>query len=348
MNDKKIKLTMEALLSDNKGLLAMDESTGTCNKRFEKLGIPQTIEVRRDYRELLVTTPHLAEYISGAILCDETIKQSTKAGIMMTKVLEQAGIVPGIKVDLGTMEMAGFPDEKITEGLDGLRTRLADYAKLGARFAKWRAVIVIGKSLPSAACIQTNMQTLASYAALCQEAGLVPIVEPEVLMDGTHSMQRCGEVTKEVLLALFEELHKQRVDISGLILKANMVLPGKDCPIQNSVDEIADATVQCLLDAIPASVPGIAFLSGGQTSELATARLNAMHVRFQGKLPWVLTFSFSRALQEPVLKLWAGVVENIPRAQQALIHRAQCNSSALNGAYDVSMEKTLPTILLSS
>ncbi len=339
MNTEKIKQTLHEMLAGNKGLLAMDESTDTSNKRFERLGIPETIEARRSYRELLITTPHLSEYISGAILTDETIRQSIKAGPLMTEVLQQTGIVPGIKVDMGTVEMAGFAGEKVTEGLDGLRERLAEYAQLGARFAKWRAVITIGDSIPSDGCIRTNMQDLARYAALCHEANLVPVVEPEVLMEGTHTIQRCGEVTKEVLSTLFNELRMQRVDNRGIILKPNMVLPGTDCPVQNSMEEIADATVQCFLDAVPASVPGIAFLSGGQASELATERLNAMHVRFRSRLPWVLTFSFSRALQDPALKLWSGVEANVQVAQHALFQRAKCNSAAVRGAYNASMEE---------
>ena len=294
------------MVAEGKGLLAMDESTPTCNQRFEKLGIPQTEETRRSYRELIVTTPGLGEFISGVILYDETIRQSRKDGTPFLKVITDAGIIPGIKVDTGAKELAGHPGEKITEGLDGLRDRLAEYSQMGARFAKWRAVITIGDGLPSRGCIEANAQALARYAALCQEAGLVPIVEPEVLMDGAHSLERCFEVTAEVLRAVFSQLYTQRVALEGMILKPNMVLPGKDCPKQNRVEEVADATVTCLLRAVPAAVPGIAFLSGGQSAELASARLNAMNVRFKSRLPWALAFSFARAIQQPALEIWKG------------------------------------------
>ena len=273
--------TARALVAGGKGLLAMDESNPTCNKRFAQLGIPQTEEVRRAYRELIVTTPGLGESISGAILYDETIRQRKKDGTPFVQVLTDAGIIPGIKVDTGAKDMAGFPGEKVTEGLDGLRGRLAEYAQMGARFAKWRAVIAIGAGLPTQGCITANAHALARYAALCQEAGLVPIVEPEVLMAGIHILQRCGEVTEEVLRTVFNQLNAQRVMLEGMILKPNMVLPGLTCPMQETVDEIADATVSCLLRTVPAAVPGIAFLSGGQSAELASARLNAMNLQIQ-------------------------------------------------------------------
>jgi fructose-bisphosphate aldolase class I len=282
----------------------MDESNPTCNKRFARLGIPQTEEARRAYRELIVTTPGLGECISGAILYDETIRQQKKDGTPFVKVITDAGIIPGIKVDTGAKDMAGHPGEKITEGLDGLRDRLAEYSQMGARFAKWRAVIAVGDGIPSRGCIEANAQALARYAALCQEAGLVPVVEPEVLMDGEHTLERCREVTEEVLRTVFNQLYTQRVMLEGMILKPNMVLPGLTCPKQETVDEVADATVRCLLRAVPAAVPGIAFLSGGQSAELASARLNAMNVRFKSRLPWALAFSFARAIQQPALEIW--------------------------------------------
>jgi len=299
MNLQELINTANKLVADDKGILAMDESFPTCNKRFAKLGIPQTEEARRAYRELIVTTPDLGESVSGAILFDETIKQKINDGTPMIKVLSDAGIIPGIKVDAGAKDMAGHPGEKISEGLDGLRERLGEYYQLGARFAKWRAVITIGENIPSRACIEANAHALARYAVLCQEAGLVPIVEPEVLMDGDHTIRRCFEVTEEVLHTVFNQLFKQGVMLEGMILKPNMVLPGLTCPKQESVEVIADATVKCFLRAVPAAVPGITFLSGGQSAELASARLNAMNVRFKLKIPWELSFSFGRALQQP-------------------------------------------------
>jgi len=338
MNVQQLKNTVQALFSDGKGLLAMDESTGTCNKRFAALGIPQTVEARRAYRELIVTTPGLGQCIGGAILFDETIRQQTKSGDPFVKVLIQAGIIPGIKVDAGAVALAGHPGEKITEGLDGLRDRLAEYAALGARFAKWRAVIALGDDMPSWGCIEANAHALARYAGLCQEAGLVPIVEPEVLMDGDHTLERCAEITDEALRTLFNELFAQRVMLEGIILKPNMVLPGLACADQRPVEEVADATVDCLLRAVPAAVPAIAFLSGGQSADLASARLNAMHVRFKSRLPWTLAFSFARAIQQPALDLWKGQDENTEAAQKALYDRASCNRAALRGEYTPAME----------
>ncbi|TWU30493.1 class I fructose-bisphosphate aldolase [Bythopirellula polymerisocia] len=331
--------TANALVADDKGLLAMDESNPTCNKRFARLGIPQTEEARRAYRELIVTTPGLGECISGAILYDETIRQQTKDGTPFVRVLIDAGIIPGIKVDTGAKDMAAHPGEKITEGLDGLRERLAEYSQMGARFAKWRAVIAIDDQLPSRSCIAANAHALARYAALCQEVGLVPIVEPEVLMDGEHTLQRCREVTELVLHTVFGQLFAQRVTLEGMLLKPNMVLPGLACPEQASVDEVVDATVSCLLRTVPAAVPGIAFLSGGQSAELASARLNAMNVQFHSRAPWALAFSFARAIQQPALEIWQGKEPNVKAAQQALIHRAKCNRAARRGEYDVAMER---------
>jgi fructose-bisphosphate aldolase, class I len=330
---------VKKLVAGDKGLLAMDESNSTCNKRFARLGIPQTEEVRRAYRELIVTTPGLGEFISGTILFDETIRQQKKDGTPFVQVLTDAGIIPGIKVDTGAKDMAGHPGEKITEGLDGLRDRLAEYFQMGARFAKWRAVIAVGDGIPSEGCIEANAQALARYAALCQEAGLVPVVEPEVLMDGAHTLKRCGEVTEKVLRTVFNQLCLQRVALEGMLLKPNMVLPGLTCPRQEPVDEVADATVRCLLRAVPAAVPGIAFLSGGQSGELASARLNAMNVRFKSRLPWAVAFSFARAIQQPALEIWQGKDAHVPAAQEALIHRARCNSAARRGEYNTKMER---------
>ena len=350
--------TAKMLVASDKGLLAMDESNPTCNKRFAKLGIPQTEEARSSYRELIVTTPGLGEFISGVILYDETIRQKKKDGTPFIKVIMGAGIIPGIKVDTGAKDMAGHSGEKITEGLDGLRDRLKEYFKMGARFAKWRAVITIGDGIPSQGCIEANAHALARYAALCQEAGLVPVVEPEVLMNGDHSLERCSEVTEKVLRTVFNQLYTQRVILEGMILKPNMVLPGLICPPQEKVSEVsvgeqqyqvrlidpqqedvpevdkaADATVKCLLRAVPAAVPGIAFLSGGQQPEIASARLNAMNVRFKLRLPWALAFSFARAIQQPALEIWQGKDENVLAAQQALSHRAMCNRDARRGEY---------------
>ena len=338
MNAEALINTARKLVADDKGLLAMDESNPTCNKRFAKLGIPQTMEARRAYRELIVTTPGLGECISGAILFDETIHQQKKDGTPFVKVITGAGIIPGIKVDIGAKAMAGHPGEKITEGLDGLRNRLAEYFQMGAHFAKWRAVIAVGEDIPSRGCIEANAQALARYAALCQEAGLVPIVEPEVLMDGVHALERCRVVTEEVLRNMFIQFNCQRVLLEGMILKPNMVLPGLTCPTQKSVDEVADVTVRSLLRAVPAAVPGIAFLSGGQSAELASARLNDMNVRFKSRLPWALAFSFARAIQQPALELWHGKEANVNAAQQALLHRARCNRAARRGEYTAGME----------
>ena len=330
--------TAEALLADDKGLLAMDESTPTCDKRFAKLDIPRTEEARRAYRELILTTPGLGESISGVILYDETIRQQKKDGTPFLRVIADAAMIPGIKVDAGAKAMAGFPGEKITEGLDGLRGRLKEYVQMGARFAKWRAVITIGDGLPSRGCLDANAQALARYAALCQEEGLVPIVEPEVLMDGGHTLERCRRATEETLHTVFHHLYEQRVMLEGMILKPNMVLPGLDCPDQETVNEVADATVKCLLRVVPAAVPGIAFLSGGQSGELASARLNAMTVRFRGHLPWAVAFSFARAIQQPALEIWRGQEANVELAQKALSYRARCNRAARRGNYPAAME----------
>jgi fructose-bisphosphate aldolase class I len=286
-----------------------------------------------------VSTPGLGESIGGAILYDETIRQQREDGTPLVKVLIEAGIIPGIKVDTGAKELAGHPGEKVTEGLDGLRDRLQEYFQMGARFAKWRAVIAIGERLPSWGCLESNAHALARYAALCQEAGLVPVVEPEVVMDGEHTLERCCEVTDQVLRTVFSELFAQRVVLEGMVLKPNMVLPGMSSISQPTLDEVADATVNCFLRSVPAAVPAIAFLSGGQPAELASARLNAMNVRFKSRLPWTLAFSFARAIQQPALELWKGRGENVLAAQQALDHRARCNQAARRGEYSQEMEQ---------
>ena len=343
MNASELADTATALMADGRGLLAMDESTGTCDRRFAAAGIAQTEEARRAYRELLVCTPGLARFISGAILFDETIHQRTKDGVPFVTVLREAGIIPGIKVDLGAVPLAGYAGERVTEGLDGLRDRLATYVARGARFAKWRAVIAIGAGLPTRACIAANADALARYAALCQEASLVPIVEPEVLMEGEHTLERCRDVTRETLVRTFEALDRQGVLLEGMILKPNMVVPGLSCPVQVDAEAVADATLTCLLRTVPAAVAGIAFLSGGQSGELATERLGAMHrhpASRAARRPWPLTFSFGRALQEPGLTIWAGNDANRIPAQAALLHRAACNAAAVLGTYGPTMEAT--------
>ncbi|AYL95381.1 class I fructose-bisphosphate aldolase [Mucilaginibacter celer] len=338
MDIQVLQKTISKLLAGDKGILAMDESIASCNKRFEALGIPQTLEMRRRYRELIVTAPHLDEYISGAILFDETIHQQVTDGKLFIDVLLEKGIVPGIKVDLGTVPLAAFPSERVTEGLDGLRERLAEYYRLGARFAKWRAVITIGGDLPSSSSIYTNCHLLARYAALCQEVGLVPVVEPEVLMTGDHNLYISERFTRRTLNFLFEELYKHRVNLQGILLKPNMILPGLTSVDQSDMITIADTTVLCLLETVPAIVPGIAFLSGGQSPEQATARLNVMHKRFKHSMPWKLTYSYSRALQQPALECWKGETSNVPAAQQELVKRAALNCSANRGVYSAAME----------
>ena len=337
MSDARLAETARALVGQGRGLLAMDESTPTCNKRFAGAGIPQTEEARRAWRELIITTPGLQDCISGAILFDETIRQCDRMATPFVERLASLGIMPGIKVDLGATDLALNPGEKVTEGLDGLRARLREYSSMGARFAKWRAVIGLDAGHPSRCCIAANAQALARYAALCQEVGLVPVVEPEVLMEGDHSIQHCKDVTASVLVAVFDALRTQGVLLEGMVLKSNMVLAGLDCPQQGSVEEVADATVHCLLNAVPAAVAGIAFLSGGQTGELASARLNAMNTR-GSQHPWPLVFSFARAIQQPSLNIWRGQEANVAAAQDALHHRAQCNHAALRGEYTATME----------
>jgi len=326
------------LVAAGKGILAMDESVPTCNKRFAKLGIPQTEKARRTYRELIVSVPDLNECISGAILCDETIRQTKTDGTPFAKALADQRILPGIKVDLGIKDLAGHPGEKVTEGLDGLRERLAEYSAMGAHFSKWRAAISLSDDLPSAAAITANAHSLARYAALSQEAGLVPIVEPEVLMDGENTIERCFKVTETVLRAVFNALSDQEVLLEGMLLKPNMVLPGLKCRQQVSVDEVAEMTVKCMLRTVPAIVPGITFLSGGQSCELASARLNAMNAHFQSRAPWELSFSFARAIQQPAMEIWLGSQQNVSLAQSALSHRARWNGAARRGVYSLEME----------
>jgi len=335
--------TAKALVADDKGLLAMDESNPTCNQRFAKLGIAQNEEMRRNWRELMATTPALSDCISGAILFDETIRQRTRAGLPFAIALIEAGIIPGIKVDTGAKDLAGHAHEKITEGLDGLRDRLAEYARMGARFAKWRAVFALGDGKPSRASIDANAHALARYAALCQEAMLVPIIEPEVLMDGDHSLAKCAEVTEGVLHIVFDQLYAQNVELEAILLKPNMVLPGLMCQHKFTDDEIADATKSCLLRAVPAAVPGIVFLSGGQSGKLASAGLNAINLSFNAltSRPWPLSFSFARAIQHPAMDIWKGADANIVSAQQALLHRARCNRAACRGTYNALTDSSI-------
>jgi fructose-bisphosphate aldolase class I len=329
--------TAQALVAPGKGILAADESSGTIKKRFDSISVESTEENRRDYREMLFTAKNVGEYISGVILYDETIRQDAVDGTPLVKVLEDQGIIPGIKVDLGAKPLAGAEGETVTEGLDGLRERLAEYRALGARFAKWRATYSITDSLPSAYCIDVNAHALARYAALCQEAGIVPIVEPEVLMDGDHTIDRSFEVTSAVLDALYEALFVQRVRLDGTLLKPNMVLSGYSCAQQASVQEVAETSVRCYRAAVPAAVPGIVFLSGGQSDELATAHLNAMNQL--GSLPWELSFSYGRALQAPALKAWKGEATNVDAGRDAFLLRAKLNSAARSGSYTSDMEQ---------
>ena len=337
-NDNEMRQTAAAMVARGKGILAIDESLGTIKKRFDAIRLESTEDNRRAYREMLITAPGCSEYISGMILFDETIRQATAAGAPFTRVLSEQGIMPGIKVDTGAKDLAAHPGEKITEGLDGLRERLAEYKRLGARFAKWRAVITIGEGIPSQACIDANAHALARYAALCQEAGIVPMVEPEVLMDADNDIDLCYQVTENTLKTVFRTLESQGVSLAHTILKTNMVVSGKRCPRQAGVAEVADKTVRCLLAAVPPAVPGIVFLSGGQSAEAATAHLNAMNAANK-KLPWPLSFSYGRALQEPSLKAWGGKAENRPAATAALLHREKCNSLACNGEYSADMEQ---------
>ena len=326
-----LQSTARALVAPGKGILAADESTGTIAKRFEAIGVESTTENRRAYRELLFATRALGEFISGVILYDETIRQQTTEGTPLVELLNNQNIIPGIKVDQGAKALAMCPGETVTEGLDGLRDRLAEYLSLGARFTKWRAVLTVGPHLPTPACFSANAHALARFAALSQEAGLVPIVEPEVLMDGSHTIERCAEVTEAVLRTVFEELARSRVNLEGMLLKPNMVISGKECLEQAGVGQVAEATLRCLLRTVPAAVPGIVFLSGGQSGRRATRHLNAMNQL--GPAPWALSFSYGRALQEPVLKIWQGRAEHTAAAQKALYRLGKANSLARFGEY---------------
>jgi fructose-bisphosphate aldolase class I len=332
-----LETTARALVAEGKGILAADESDGTIKKRFDSIGVESTEDARRAYRELLFATEGIEEFISGVILFDETIRQSSSDGTPFPKLLESKGIIPGIKVDKGAKPLALAPDETITEGLDGLRARLEEYRGLGARFAKWRATYSIASDKPSEYCVWTNANALARYAALCQEAGLVPIVEPEVLQDGTHSLEQSAKATGRVLQAVYTELHDQRIDYRGTLLKPNMVLSGYEAADRAGIDEVADATLYELYKHVPAAVPGIVFLSGGQTDEDSTAHLNAMNKR--GPHPWELSFSYGRALQAPALKAWAGKTENVEPAQRAFYLRAKLNGAARTGMYAPEMER---------
>jgi len=337
MFDIQTEATARALVARGKGILAADESSGTIEKRFKIVSAACTEENRRAYRELLFTTPGLGEFISGVILFDETIRQKAVAGTPLVEVLRRQGIIPGIKVDKGAKALAGFADEKITEGLDGLRERLAEYRELGARFTKWRAVIAIGTTIPTDGCLRANAHALARFAALSQEAGLVPIVEPEVLMDGDHTLERHGEATQRALRFVFDALAEHRIRLEAMLLKPNMVLSGKECPQQATVAEAADATLRCMIRTVPAAVPGLVFLSGGQSDVRATEHLNAMNQR--AAAPWELSFSFGRALQAPALKAWAGHAANVDAAQLKLLLRAECNCAARYGKYSAAMEQ---------
>lgn len=332
MTTASLSQTAQALVADGRGILAADESSPTIKKRFDSIGVESNEESRRVYRDMLFSTPEVGRYISGVILFDETLRQSGADGTPLVKLIEIGGMIPGIKVDMGAKDLAGFPGEKVTEGLDGLRDRCNEYAGLGARFAKWRAVYTIGKDIPSAACMMANAHGLARYAAISQEAGLVPIVEPEVLMDGHHTIDDCEAVTEEALRIVFAELSVQEIELESMLLKPNMVMSGKDCPEQAGVEEVAKRTLRCLKRSVPAAVPGIVFLSGGQSDEVATLHLNAMNKLVENP-PWKLSFSFGRALQAAPLKTWGGQAENLPAAQEVLFARAKANSEATLGTY---------------
>jgi fructose-bisphosphate aldolase class I len=336
-NQENLEATANAMVASRKGILATDETVGTCTKRFVECGIESTEDSRGAYRGMFYATPGIGEYISGVIMYDETIRQSTADGRRFVDVLNAAGVIPGIKVDTGAKPLANAPGETVTEGLDGLRERLNEYREIGARFTKWRAVISIGPGIPSRHCVEANAHALARYAALAQEAGLVPIVEPEVLWDGDHDIHRCREVTEDVLRSVFEQLASQRCSLEGIILKPNMITSGRECPAPADTDEIAELTLETLRSCVPDAVPGIAFLSGGQSGEEACERLGAMAAK--GDLPWQLTFSFGRALQRPSLQTWGGDPANVPAAQSAFLHRARMASMAREGRYSRNMEK---------
>lgn len=337
MSLKELETVARAMVAKGKGILAADESSGTIKRRFDSIKIESNEDTRRAYREMLLTTKGIEEAISGVILFDETIRTATSDGTPFPQVLSKKGIMPGIKVDKGPVDIPGFPGEVVTEGLDGLRGRVKEYKEFGAKFAKWRAVITIGDGIPSASCLELNAHALARYAALCQEGGLVPIVEPEVLLDGSHTIERCEEVTEATLKVVFSTLVDQRVYLEGMILKPSMVVSGKDCPKQAGVEEVAERTIRCLKRTVPSAVPGIAFLSGGQGAESATEHLNAMNS--MGPHPWEVSFSYARALQDPALKAWKGQAANVAAAQKIFYHRAKCNGAARYGKYNKEMEK---------
>ena len=338
----KLHQTARELVADDKGILAADESSGTIEKRFNTISLDSTEETRRAYRDMLFTTPGLEDFVSGVILFDETIRQSAADGTPFPQLLAQRRIIPGIKVDTGAKPLAGSPEETVTEGLDGLRERLHEYRSLGARFAKWRAVITIGKGLPTDYCIHANAHALGRYAALCQEQEIVPIVEPEVLMDADNDIETCFHATRRTLHAVFDELYHQRVDLEGMLLKPNMIISGKGSPSQAGPQEVADWTIRCFRETVPAAVPGIVFLSGGQSDQQASENLNAINSTtgpLGGEQPWVLSFSYGRALQAPALKAWGGDPANIAAAQSFLALRARCNSAAVAGRYSAEMEE---------
>ena len=336
MSKQELEKVARAMVAKGKGILAADESMGTIKRRFDSINVESNDVNRRAYREMLFTTPGIDEAISGVILFDETLRTKASDGTPFPQLLVKKGIIPGIKVDKGPVEIPSFPGEVVTEGLDGLRGRLNEYKELGARFAKWRAVINIGDGIPTYSCLKANAHALARYASLCQEAGIVPIVEPEVLLDGSHSVERCEDVTEETLRVTFVQLAEQRVYLEGMVLKPSMVVSGKDNPRQAGVEEVAERTIRCLKRAVPAAVPGIAFLSGGQTAVSATEHLNAMQKL--APLPWEVTFSYARALQDPALKAWKGQSANVSTAQKIFYHRAKMNSAARNGSYTKEME----------
>ena len=340
MSAHQLAAVAQAMAGPGKGILAADESTGTIEKRFAGIKVENTEENRRAYRDLLFTAKGLSQSIRGVILYDETLRQKSANGTPFVELLSKNGILPGIKVDAGAKDLALCPGEKITEGLDGLAKRCAEYVKMGAKFAKWRAVITIGKDIPSSTCIAANAHALARYAAICQAAGLVPIVEPEVLMDGDHTIERCEEVTEWTLNAVYQALYLNRVTLEHSVLKPSMVISGKDCARQAGIDEVAERTVRILKRTVPSAVAGIVFLSGGQSDEVATAHLNAMNKMFAGKLPWPLSFSYGRALQHASLSAWKGSATNVPAAQAALLHRARMNGLAHSGRYTADLEKT--------
>ncbi len=336
MDKEQLASTAQALVAPGKGILAADESSKTIQSRFDSIGLEATEDNRRSYRELLFRTAGMEEFISGVILYDETIRQSAADGTPLPQILSDRGVIPGIKSDSGVVDLSGFPGEQVTGGLDGLADRLAEWGRLGARFSKWRATIVIGEGIPSAYCMRANAHALARNAALSQEAGIVPIVEPEVLMAGDHDIERCEEVTETMLNVMYTELMEHRVYLEGSLLKPNMVLAGKDCSRQASVEEVAAATVRCFKRSVPAAVPGVVFLSGGQGPQEATEHLNAMNA--VGGCPWQLSFSYGRALLEPALKEWSGEMANAEAAQKAFYHRARCNGAARSGGYTPAME----------